>query len=156
MGANYHNTLGLPNELVQAYETKAKNQEEFIYDIFLRKNQLTKSDLVKMFNQLQNKVSESSISRSLSNLQTEGKIFKTSIKKTGDYGVPNSIYQLVPFEEQVEQTIYRRFKMTEDQLFVIHEVFDAFIELSKHNPDYRDLNELAGYIQQSIPSPRKS
>lgn len=151
MGNSFHNTLFLNNDVVKALETNAKTQEEVIYNIFQQHKRLTKADIKKIFEQFQDNVSESSISRALSNLDNEGKIYKTAEKRIGDYGVPNTVYALYEGDTLTKKEVQRRVKISDDDLFIINEVFNAFINLSEGNPKYKELHECAKYVKNNLP-----
>ena len=99
MGKSYHNTLFLDDQLVRQYETKAKTQEEFIYGIFLQHKEITKGDLLLTFQEIGHPMTEMSISRALTNLTTEGKIYLSTDKRMGVYNRPNGVYKLITGEE---------------------------------------------------------
>lgn len=125
MANSFHNSLHLDDNLVRQFEQNNKTQEDFIYAIFLQHKALTKSDLVMVFQKINKPIAEVSISRSLTNLQTEGKIEKTDKKIMGIYGVPNSIYRLVVGEE-IEKEVEHRLKVTENEIHVLQLMFEHF------------------------------
>jgi hypothetical protein len=136
--ASYHNTLFLDDNLKHQFETKAKNQEEIIYELFLQHKEFTRADLMGIFKQVQDKTSESSISRSLSNLSKEGKVIKTTDKRIGEYGAPNSIYRLVDEEHQVEKVSHHRLKLDTNECLALELMIEDFISNHKNTGVYED------------------
>lgn len=131
---SFHNTLFLPEELVGRFNNNALKQEDFIYGIFQQHKDLTKTDIVSIFRRLQSKVSESSVSRSLSNLDTQGKIYKTNIKRQGEYGVPNTVYRIVEKGEIIEKVVEHKLKLDSNECLALELVLDFF----KDNADMKD------------------
>lgn len=138
MGKSYHNTLFLDDQLVRQYETKAKSQEEFIYGIFLQHKALTKADLLITFQEIGDPMTEMSISRALTNLQTEGKITLTDEKRMGVYGRPNGVYKLVTKDEPIKQ-VEHRLKLNDKECLALELVIGKFVE------DYISTDE---YVQE--------
>lgn len=134
MGNSYHNTLFLDDTLVRQYETKAKTQEEFIYGIFLQHKSLTKADLIIAFDKIGHPMTEMSISRSLTNLQTEGKIYLSNDKRMGVYGRPNGVYKLLEKDEPVKE-VEHRLKLVSEECLALELVLSTFKELVP-NEDY--------------------
>jgi hypothetical protein len=93
--SNFYNTLNLPNDLVTQYEKRGNTQKEFVYQLFLINKQLSRVDLLNVLPTLKRNISESSISRCLTDLKTEGRVMITPNKKEGKHGVKNSIYEII-------------------------------------------------------------
>jgi hypothetical protein len=137
MAISYHNSLYLDQNLVRDYEKKNKSQEEFIYAIFLQHKRLTKSDLLITFENLGFPITEMSISRSLTNLQTEEKIIKTDDKKIGVYKVPNSIYRLIEPNDVIPPREHR-LKLTSTECKTLGTVINSFIEQNIESDEFGD------------------
>jgi predicted ArsR family transcriptional regulator len=133
---SYHNTLFLDDQLVRQYETKAKTQEEFIYGIFLQHKELTKADLIITFQEIGDPMTEMSISRALTNLQTEGKIYLSTDKRMGVYGRPNGVYKLVTGEEGNTE-VEHRLKLNDNECLALELILNVFKEKSDKE-DYKD------------------
>ncbi len=131
---HFHNSLGLDQDLVNAYSKKNQSQEDFIYTIFLKYNDLTKSELLVFLNTLGDKITEMGVSRSLTNLQTAEKIMKTEEKRIGIYGVPNSVYRLIK-EGDVVPVREHRLKLTGQECKILGMMINDFI-------DNNDLEEM--------------
>ena len=134
---SYHNTLFLDDQLVRQYETKAKTQEEFIYGIFLQHKALTKADLIVTFQEIGHPMTEMSISRSLTNLQTEGKVYLSSEKRMGVYGRPNGVYKLVTGEEGNTE-VEHRLKLNDNECLALELVLDVFNRDHKGKDEFQD------------------
>jgi hypothetical protein len=137
MANSYHNSLYLDANLVREYEKKNKSQEDFIYAIFLQHKRLTKSDLIITFENLGFPITEMSVSRSLTNLQTEEKIIKTDDKKIGVYKVPNSIYRLIEPNDVIPPREHR-LKLTATECNTLGTVINSFIEENIESDEFGD------------------
>jgi hypothetical protein len=137
MANSYHNSLYLDANLVREYEKKNKSQEDFIYAIFLQHKRLTKSDLIITFENLGFPITEMSVSRSLTNLQTEEKIIKTDDKKIGVYKVPNSIYRLIEPNDVIPPREHR-LKLTATECDTLGTVINSFIEENIESDEFGD------------------
>ena len=137
MAISYHNSLYLDANLVRDYEKKNKSQEDFIYGIFLQHKRLTKSDLIITFENLGFPITEMSVSRSLTNLQTEEKIIKTDDKKIGVYKVPNSIYRLIEPNDVIPPREHR-LKLTATECKTLGTVINSFIEENIESDEFGD------------------
>jgi hypothetical protein len=137
MANSYHNSLYLDANLVREYEKKNKSQEDFIYAIFLQHKRLTKSDLIITFENLGFPITEMSVSRSLTNLQTEEKIIKTDDKKIGVYKVPNSVYRLIEPNDVIPPREHR-LKLTATECNTLGTVINSFIEENIESDEFGD------------------
>lgn len=136
--ASYHNTLFLDDNLKHQYETNAKNQEEIIYQLFLQHKEFTKSDLVGIFKQIVEDPCQSSISRALTNLSDEGKIIKTTDKRKGSYGVPNSIYRLLDEPIEVEKEVEHKLKLDTNECLALELMIEDFLTNHKDTGIYEE------------------
>lgn len=88
----YYNTVNLEsNELIENGR-KAVSQEQVVYQIFLNNPHayLTPFEVMKLAN-LQ---CINSVRRAITDLTTEGKLQKTSVKKVGEFGHKNHTWKL--------------------------------------------------------------
>jgi hypothetical protein len=86
---SYHNTNGETPEQHAKSNSVAKSQENTIYGIFKRNKDLeySREDIYKIYiDQGNTIVPMSSISRAITNLKTEGLIYKTKNQKVGEWG----------------------------------------------------------------------
>ena len=89
----YFNTTNLSGQMLLDFENKADNQEERILAIFKASNLLTPSQVWNAYGNKQTPIT--SIRRGITNLSNDGKLIKTTNKKIGMYGRPESVYQLI-------------------------------------------------------------
>ena len=89
----YHNSVPVQGQLLFNYESKAQSQEDEVLQLFKSFRELTPSQAWVSFKHLN--VPITSIRRAISNLQCDGYLIKTELKRIGEYGRPESIYRLL-------------------------------------------------------------
>ena len=102
MAKLFYQTIEVSPELLKQYEKKAAHQEEVILSFFKQGFDLTRSEVWQIFDYNNYRISESSISRSLSNMSDRLQITKTGEKRIGVWGKKNSVYTLVTEENKEE------------------------------------------------------
>lgn len=155
MGNSFHNSLFLSNEEFNKLNKNAKTQEDIILNIFNKFKTGTKAELVDLFQQQSSKdykVSESSISRALSNLDRDGKIYKTNEKKPGAYGVPNTVYALyVGDDEPIQKVVQHKLNLDSNETMALDIILEKFIEQNKSSEKYVPLMwELCDSIRKKL------
>lgn len=91
----YHNTTNETERLAE-YDTKAKTQDEIVYELFKIHKELTPSQAYKLFRS--DLTPLTSIRRSISNLTKEDRLERTEMKKDGIYGRKEYVWKLKTYE----------------------------------------------------------
>ena len=102
MAKFYYQTIEIPKELLLQYENKSKIDEDMIYYMICQTDGLTKSEIHEIYSRYNIKISESSISRSLTNLTDKNKLIKTNEKRIGKWKKNNYVYSKVT-ESNIEE-----------------------------------------------------
>jgi arginine repressor len=102
MAKLFYETINVPDDLLSLYERKAVIDEDMIYHMIKQCDGLTKSEIFQIYSKYKIKISESSISRSLSNLADKLQLMKTKEKRTGIWKKGNSVFVLVT-DENIDQ-----------------------------------------------------
>lgn len=87
-----YTSIEFPEDFLRGYEQKSKIDEDMIYWLIQQTEGLTKSEIYEIYLKHNILISESSISRSLSNLTDKLLLMKTDNKRRGVWGKSNSIY----------------------------------------------------------------
>ena len=87
-----YTSIEFPDDFLRGYEEKSKIDEDMIYYLIQQTDGLTKSEIYEIYLKHNILISESSISRSLSNLTDKLLLMKTDNKRRGVWGKSNSIY----------------------------------------------------------------
>jgi len=92
MAKLYYNSIEIPEDLLTGYEEKSKIDEDMVTYLVKLTGGLTRSEICEIYLYNNVNISESSISRSLSNLTDKLILMKTDDKRVGIWGKPNSVY----------------------------------------------------------------
>jgi hypothetical protein len=143
MAKLFYQSLQIPADLLRQYETTAKTQEDVILHIFTQLPDATKSELYEIFGNNGTLISESSISRSLSNLNERGQIMMTDMKRIGIWNKPNTVYTLVT-EANKDEAVARRktnikVELTQDELDATHFAIGEFIKFHSDSDEYENI-----------------
>lgn len=90
---SHHNTTNESGEQLEMFENKANVQEDIVIALYKRNPRMSAYECFGMFPQVD--VPITSIRRAITNLTIRGKLKKTSDKRTGRYGRPEYIYEIV-------------------------------------------------------------
>ena len=103
----YYNTTRLEGEQLEKAETKAKSQEQIIFEYFEMKSIAAKSVTTKkledgyspaqlwaILSDMGYKYPLTSVRRAISNLTIDGKLIKTEEKRIGLYGSPEYVWRV--------------------------------------------------------------
>jgi len=89
----FYNTTSISGKQLENFEHKAEAQEVKILNIYRKsRNGLTASEVFKQYPDRKTPIT--SIRRAITNLMNDKKLVKTTIKRTGIYGSPETEYQL--------------------------------------------------------------
>jgi predicted transcriptional regulator len=102
MAKLYYTSIEIPQDLLRGYEEKSKIDEDMVTYLVKLTGGLTRSEIYEIYLYNNVNVSESSISRSLSNLTDKLILMKTDDKRVGIWGKPNSVYVEVT-QDNIEQ-----------------------------------------------------
>ena len=92
--SNFYNTINLYGSDLFRANDKARKQEDVVLELFKSSKGLTPFEVDEKLRQMGRIYPITSIRRSITNLTKEGKLVKTAIKRVGDYGQMNYVWEI--------------------------------------------------------------
>lgn len=148
---NYHKTIDVPPDLHNKYIDKAVSQEVLILEFYRQSgsNGLTRFEVFELMKRYEEKPSNSSIGRAVSNLFRDNKILETGEKRVGEFGRDNTVYIFNPNPKEFTNKDIR-IKLTEIELMLVKITIENYI--NSKQKDEPDVVEMLKNLYKRLPN----
>lgn len=92
---SFYNTIHAGGEQLKIFSHRAEKQEQIIYNLFTAHGKLSPWQAFRICQQLGRQYPITSVRRSITNLEKEGKLVKTDHQVMGPYGVKEFIWKAI-------------------------------------------------------------